>query len=322
MKILIYGAGVIGCELAHVLCKAGRHVTVVARGKWKDNLEGNGLVIKHYPQFYTSIDKVNVTDELRPQDIYDLIFVTMQYGQIEEVIPKLAANKSKRIVLVGNNMSAKETEASLKAVCSNKEIAFGFQASSGRREEKRVISIHKGIGMTVGAAEGNISCEFKKELIKAFKKVNYRLTWQSDMDAWLKCHMLFMLPMSYMCYASGGSLKKANCIQRKGVLDAALEGCRMLRKLGIPVDSKENDEYYSSGIKGVSTRLMIMLICKTMIGKLAISNHCVNSVREIAALDGAFEELRQKAGCEMPCWDRLRNEAGMLMSSELCVMSA
>ena len=50
MKLLVYGAGVIGCELAHVLKKGGNDVTLLARGEWKGNLEKRGLVIRHYLQ--------------------------------------------------------------------------------------------------------------------------------------------------------------------------------------------------------------------------------------------------------------------------------
>ncbi len=38
MRILVYGAGVIGCELAHVLCRAGQDVTLLARGSWKETI--------------------------------------------------------------------------------------------------------------------------------------------------------------------------------------------------------------------------------------------------------------------------------------------
>ncbi|MCM1466500.1 MAG: NAD-binding protein [Bacteroidales bacterium] len=47
MKLLVYGAGVIGCELAHVLKRGGNDVTLLARGEWKDTLEKRGLVIRY-----------------------------------------------------------------------------------------------------------------------------------------------------------------------------------------------------------------------------------------------------------------------------------
>ena len=50
MRTLVYGAGVIGSYLTHVLCAAGNDVTLLARGGWKEALEQDGLTIVHYLQ--------------------------------------------------------------------------------------------------------------------------------------------------------------------------------------------------------------------------------------------------------------------------------
>lgn len=46
LKILIIGAGVLGSNLAHSL-KKGNDITIFARGKTYENLQNNGLNIKH-----------------------------------------------------------------------------------------------------------------------------------------------------------------------------------------------------------------------------------------------------------------------------------
>ena len=81
MKILIYGAGVQGSYLAHVLVRGGNEVTILARGKRFEELKKDGIVIRHYLQLKTTVDKVNIISKLLPDDIYDLIFVVMQYQQ-------------------------------------------------------------------------------------------------------------------------------------------------------------------------------------------------------------------------------------------------
>ena len=48
MKVLVYGSGVIGCYMAHVLCTAENDVTLLARGPWKEQLQRNGLRIRHH----------------------------------------------------------------------------------------------------------------------------------------------------------------------------------------------------------------------------------------------------------------------------------
>ena len=58
MKILVYGAGVLGCNLARNLLRAGKDVTLLARGNWAEEIRKNGLRIK-----------VNCTPFVRQYDI-------------------------------------------------------------------------------------------------------------------------------------------------------------------------------------------------------------------------------------------------------------
>ena len=46
MKILVFGAGVLGCNLARNLFRAGKDVTLLARGKWAEEIGENGLRVK------------------------------------------------------------------------------------------------------------------------------------------------------------------------------------------------------------------------------------------------------------------------------------
>ena len=47
MRILVYGAGVLGSNLASNLCKAKKDVTILARRKWAENIKKNGLKVKN-----------------------------------------------------------------------------------------------------------------------------------------------------------------------------------------------------------------------------------------------------------------------------------
>ena len=104
MRILVYGAGVQGCELAHRLLQNKKNVvTMLARGEWKERLDQRGLVIRHWAQCRTTVDRVATIDTLAPDDSYDLVFVTMQAGQLPDVLPILKQNRSEYFVFVGND---------------------------------------------------------------------------------------------------------------------------------------------------------------------------------------------------------------------------
>lgn len=71
MKILVYGAGVLGSYVAHVLHRCGNDVTLLARGKRLNELRESGLVIRHYIQRKTTRDEINLVDNYNKDDIYD-----------------------------------------------------------------------------------------------------------------------------------------------------------------------------------------------------------------------------------------------------------
>lgn len=308
MRILVYGAGVQGCELAHRLLQNKKNVvTLLARGEWKERIDQKGLVIRHWTQCKTTTDRVQTIDSLAPDDQYDLIFVAMQACQLPQVLPALKGNKSEYIVFVGNDPHAKQVVEALQRPADR--IAFGFQNNGGRREHDRVVSVHVGAGMTVGGAISPLSGVFRQRLQTAFDGVKYKLTFYSDMDEWLKCHLALILPVCYVCYACGGDLHRASKEQRTAILDAAYEGCVMLKAAGIPVNDAENTDYYKPGAPDRrKMEAMILAMCKTPLGQLCASDHAMHAVAEMRYLDEAFEVLRQQAGATMPMWEKLRAE--------------
>lgn len=309
MRILVYGAGVIGCELAHELCKGENDVTILARGNWKRSIDKNGLVIRHYGQLRTTIDCVKTIETLEADDNYDLIFVVMQYNQVLEIIPKLARNISRYIVLVGNNMNpAYCREQICNQSHTEKEIAFGFQGTGGYKENDRVVSMHfYRLIMTVGGLTEHLTTEFKKSLITAFGKTAYRLIWEQHMEGWLLSHVAHILPTAYICYSLDCNLRRASKVQISLVVNAVAEAHEMLKKLEYPIRPDCEEEAFAENRK--KKQRMLYLMVKTPAGKFVISNHCANAVGEITALDWKFEELKRKAGMSMPAWDKLRKDA-------------
>jgi 2-dehydropantoate 2-reductase len=316
MRILVYGAGVIGCELAHELYKGGNDVTILARGNWKRNIDENGLVIRHYGQLRTTIDRVKTIDILKRDDNYDLIFVVMQYSQVLEIIQKLSENISRYIVLVGNNMKPSYCKNQIcNQSATEKEIAFGFQGTGGRKENGKVISMHfNKIPMTIGGLTECLTSEFTKRIITSFEKTRYQLTWEQHMKGWLLSHAAHILPTAYICYSLDCNLRRASKEQICLVVDAVTEAHKMLKKLNYPIRPEGEEEAFAKNRKKKLRMLYLML--KTPAGKFVISNHCANAVGEMTALDQAFEESKRKAGLSMPAWDKLRNAAMIALENK------
>ena len=102
MKILVFGAGVLGCNLARNFFRAGKDVTLLARGNWAAEIQKNGLRIKDKFLPRISVSRIPVVTELKPDDAYDVIFVVLRYTQLDSILETLRANPAKIIVFVGN----------------------------------------------------------------------------------------------------------------------------------------------------------------------------------------------------------------------------
>lgn len=307
MKILVYGAGVIGSYLTHVLCAAGNDVTLLARGTWRETLERDGLTIVHHLQNRTTYDSPRIIGALDGGH-YDLVFAVMQYQQMEGILENLARADTPLVVLVGNNMAAKEMEAYMQAhTTAPKAVLFGFQGTGGRREADKAICVRFGdAGMTAGKPGREPSAAEKQALTSVFAGTKYRLTWAADMDAWYKCHLAFILPVCYLSYALDCDLTRAGGRQIKQVMEVVKEGYGLLGALGYPILPEDTMEKLH-GLKGGLSYVMLRVMARTAIGRLAATDHCRHAVTEMEALDRAFAALRkQKPGLSMANWNALR----------------
>jgi 2-dehydropantoate 2-reductase len=93
MKILVYGAGVVGSVYAAQLHQGGHDVRVLARGRRLANIQEHGIVLDELGSSGRQTFRVPPLEQLEPTEAYDLVMVLMQKGQVEAVLPVLAANK-------------------------------------------------------------------------------------------------------------------------------------------------------------------------------------------------------------------------------------
>lgn len=308
MRALVYGAGVIGCYLTHVLCRAGNDTALLARGAWKEVLERNGLVIRHVLQRKTTTDQPRIVSEIT--NSYDVVFAVMQHQQMWGILDDLAGADAPLVVLVGNNMSAPKMEAYIQAHTKGpKTVLFGFQGTAGRREGGKVLCARFGGGsMSIGSLHRDAPEESKALISALFRGTKYGLEWMPNMDAWYKCHAAGILPFCYLSYTTGCDLRRSNRGQRKRLLNASIEGYGLLTKLGYPLLPPGEEDYCKPGIKQKLMAAAMCMIAKSVIGDLAVSDHCRHAVAEMEGLDRAWEELRATVPAfPMPNWDALRS---------------
>ena len=227
MRILVYGAGVIGANLAADLVASGRDVTLLARGAWADTLAQNGLTIRPVFSLRKRTWRIPVIRELKSDDAYDVIFVVMRYTQLDSVIPVLQNNVSKNIALIGNDPCAPAYREKLKG----KNVLFGFYMAAGHREPDRVVSISLK-KITIGQLRDDPANE---DLIRRiFDGTKIKAIYEPNMEDYLLCHAAFVMPIGFACYHSDGDLKKISRdkVYLHRIIDANIEGYQAIESAG------------------------------------------------------------------------------------------
>ena len=304
MKILIYGAGVLGCNLARDLFRAGKEVTLLARGAWAERIRKDGLRIKDKFSPCVSVSRIPVAAELKPADRYDVIFVVMRYTQIQSVLETPRANCTKTVVFVGNNVRA----GALAAALPEKQVLFAFALSAGHREPDRVASIDLK-KITIGPLAGGPD---RTELIgQIFEGMRYKVVYEPNMEDYLLCHAAFVLPAAFACYRTDGDLKKlrGNTAYLNRLIDANIEGYRAIQNAGHRILPRDDAEFEGAAYRRTCLRFF-RLMCATGLGKLCASDHAMNAVEEMSALNRDLKRFFDENGAEYPAWKALEAEAG------------
>ena len=196
----------------------------------------------------------------------------------------------------------------LAAALPEKNVLFAFALSAGHREVDRVVSIDLK-KITIGQLPGAIS---NKQLIgRIFHGTKYKVVYEPNMEDYLLCHAAFVMPAAFACYKTDGDLKKlrGDTAYLNRVLDANIEGYRAIRDAGHTILPKEDADFEGEKYRKTCLRFF-KLMCATSLGKLCASDHAMNAIDEMSALNRDLKKFFDEHGAAYPVWQALEAEAG------------
>ena len=129
MKILVYGAGVLGSLYAARLKESGQHVSILARGRRLADIRQHGIELEDSASGQRTITSIDAVEAFAPADAYDLVVVLVRKNQVASVLPSLAANKSTPSFLFMINNAAGPDEY-ISAV-GRERVLLGFAGAGG-----------------------------------------------------------------------------------------------------------------------------------------------------------------------------------------------
>jgi 2-dehydropantoate 2-reductase len=235
MKILVFGAGVIGTLYAALLQQGGHQVTVLARGDRLSTIRGQGLVIEDICTKIKVQVNVDTVERLDPDDAFDLALIAVRRDQLASAIPELIASRQIPTLLFMLNNPVGTTE--LAKVLGQERVMLGFPGAGGAREGEVISYAMIAQQPTMLGELSGRKTERLNNILEAFTQSGIKCRTSRNMDAWLKCHAFFVTAICGAIYQAGGdclqlSNDRANLLL---MVKAVGEGFTAVQALGRPV---------------------------------------------------------------------------------------
>ncbi len=197
MRILIYGAGVIGSLYAALFAESGIETGVYARGQRLENLRRNGLRYERNGAIRAA--DVRVLDALRKDDFYDFIFLTVRENQVHEALMQLRENQSPHIVTMVNSL---EDYSRWEQLCGVGRIIPAFPGAGGGFEDGvlHAALTPRLIQPTTFGILASEQVPQASKLKALFQHAKIPCQQVRDMHAWQLCHLAMVVPIADAYY--------------------------------------------------------------------------------------------------------------------------
>ncbi|MDR0206492.1 MAG: hypothetical protein LBI45_04465 [Bacteroidales bacterium] len=296
-KILFFGAGVIGSLYAGKLALSGQNVTVLARDKRLEELQQKGLVL-FSEKFGEENPEISVISELKSDDIYDYVFVTLRNDNLNEVLPVLSRNQSENFVFMVNTPNGYSDWIEH---LGEKKIIVAFPGAGGKVENGIVYyQLTQKIVQptTLGEIDGKDS-ERTAILKKIIKQAGFPAAISKNMDSWQKSHVGMVCPLAYGFYYDGGNNYTLSKNKKAIILicKSLKENFIFLHKSKYGVEPSKLNIY-----RIIPTFLLSKILSKVFNTKWAetvMCNHALSARQEMEILTSDFIQLAEKNGVEL-----------------------
>ena len=239
MKVLVFGAGLIGTTYAWQLHEAGADVSLLVRKQRKVRYEHSGVPItytdtrKGQKDYGHTVFRPEVIDRLTQEDQFDFILVTLRSNQWNDAIPYLSKySGNAHIVFLGNlwdeyDMIEKHFPKGRYLLAYPEMVAGGYTGNSINTYLFR----HK--HTYLGEPDGK-KTERLNKLADLLASADLRPKISSSMKQLLPvCYLHHAILSGLISKAGGAGLFVKNNLLVKQYLCAFREGLRVLRKRGV-----------------------------------------------------------------------------------------
>jgi 2-dehydropantoate 2-reductase len=304
MKILVYGAGVIGTLYAARLQAAGHQITVLARGARLAEIQQHSLMVEDIVTGIRSTARAETIDQLGAQDPYDMALIAVRNENLTSIMPALAANKRIPTVLfmLNNPRGSSELVDSL----GMDRVLLGFPGAGGTLEDHvvRYVLISQQ-PTTIGEPRG-IHTDRPKAFADLMRTAGFPARTDSDMDGWLSSHAFFVTSVCAAIYMAGGDCIRlsSNHAALELMVDGVREGFKAVQALGNAVHPIPLRVLFTCLPRPIAIYYWRRFFSQPM-AEFVFAQHARHAVEEMQTLAKECRQLLEQNGIEGPALHQL-----------------
>lgn len=309
MRILVFGAGVIGSLYAARLKDAGLDVTILARNRRFQFLCENGIVLVNGYSDERTVHEISATDHIDPDDVWDLIIVCVRRNQLPEVLPLLQTANAETILFMGNNVKGPHE---LQEALGPQRVIMGFPGAGGILEEDvvRYVDSDEGRGsrwgVTIGEIDGSHG-ERIEEVKRVFVQADMSVEITDNIAAWILTHAALAVPIAHALYlVEGGTVELADRPDVLRLLIFAIrESLNVQEALQVPILPKGVKIY--RWVPAWVAATMMRARFSTRMAEIGIQGHALAAQDEMDVLADEYVGLIRRAAIPTPALHALYN---------------
>lgn len=208
MKILVYGAGVLGSIHAARLHDAGHDVSLVARGQRLAVLREHGIMLAEGDSPVIRSVRVPVVEA--PTGRYDLTLVFVRTHHVDAVLESISSldadGGTAGDVLFLLNWAAGAQP--LGSVIGRERVLLGFATVGGTMHGDVVryrppSALTRLVSMPIGEPDGRATPRVER-IVQLFRSAGFGAKPETRMEDWLTTHAAFEVPLGQAVHAAGG----------------------------------------------------------------------------------------------------------------------
>lgn len=268
MRVLVFGAGVIGSVYAALLTDSGHDVVVHARGARARVIEELGIRLCA-DGVARSPARPRVQERVDAASRFDLALVAIRRDQVEGALPEIARLNAEAVATLVNLPLG--TSAVADAVGRDRFVG-AFPGVGGRLEDSgsvRYLAIKQQPTVIGDGAAAT-------RVVGAIRSTGLPAARTNDIDAWLAAHAIFIAAFESALAAVRGDVEEFAARSRavRELVLAVRQGYHALQALGRPVVPPAMKTIFCRVPLGIATRYWRRQLTSDL-GRLALAPHAV-----------------------------------------------